>query len=182
MNCHQARLYLSEVVSKSLSGSETVQVCSHLVDCPDCRVALEKVQRLRGLLSLKRHEQPHAFFYNGFLAEFHRRVYAEVARPKTFWQGVSSLFNMEWSSGSVLRGISFAAAILVLLLSVYVGAVSINSSSARREFAACHSKPKAVAKVEVPSEIMIASSPNTVYVLDRVAQNSPTYANNVLTF
>lgn len=186
MNCQQARFYFSELASHSLSDTEEAVIRGHLASCAECRVGLGRVQKLRGLLALKRHEQPSAFFHNTFLEEFHRRMYAEVAhaRTPTLWQRIASFFD--WNlPASLLKGgaLATAAALLIMLgVSMHIDSISSNLSASREYVTHSSRSSTHLSKPKALGDFTIATHPHTVYALERVAQVSSAYANNVLTF
>jgi hypothetical protein len=203
MNCKQAQRLFDGQAGDRLPESLAADLHKHLADCTDCRVQQQRAARLLRLLALKRYEQPAPGYFEGFAAEFHRRLAAEQRPPATspienFLRGWDEILN-EWLQ---LSRFGFAGAFgLVLALGLLWNGfhrpeppvVSAPGQSAPAHLAEAvtpepQSTPRAVVAelasqpVEAPAGgvVLVSASPRAEpaaprYVLDRVTITPASY-------
>lgn len=95
MNCRKAQAQFDDLSRGRLPEPLAAALRQHLDDCTDCRVAHQRAARLQRLIALKRHEHPGAEYFDGFLAEFHRRLDAELQPRPSVWQRLAGAWSIE---------------------------------------------------------------------------------------
>lgn len=168
VNCHSARLHLEDFAEGSPAKGRLEAVKAHLAACPDCATALERTRRLQSLLSLKRHERPDEFVERNFLPEFHRRLYANIVRRRTFLSRVRSFLEFDGGMPATVRALTLASALVLGLLSLSTIHTSMTTGAGAQPVVAHQRVPHAPAANEVAFSPRGAKSP-VVYVLDRVS-------------
>ena len=97
MKCQQAQRQLSEWVDKALSPAQMQAIEQHVADCHDCSEEMRRLQSLKQLLALKRHERPDSIYAKGMLDEFHRRLVAQrSARRAARWAIFDTVGLQHW--------------------------------------------------------------------------------------
>lgn len=165
VNCRSARPHLEDLAEGAPAKGRLEAVRAHVAGCPDCARSLERTRRLQGLLALKRHERPDEQFERNFLPEFHRRLYANIVRRRSFLSRVRSFLEFDGGMPALVRGLSLAAALGLSLLSLY----TVHTSLSTRAPAA-----PMVARQQLPAANEVAfrshgANSAAVYVLDRVS-------------
>jgi anti-sigma factor RsiW len=163
VNCRSARLHLEDPAKGCLDA-----VKAHLAACPDCASTLERTRRLQSLLSLKRHERPDEFVERNFLPEFHRRLYANIVRRRTFLSRVRAFLEFDGGIPATVRALTLASALALSLLSLYTVHTSMITGAGTQSVVAQHRALQAPVENEVAFSPRGAKNP-TVYVLDRVS-------------
>ena len=128
-------------------------------------------QKLRRLLTLKRHERAPQGYFENFLDEFHRRQRVEPIRRLGWWEQLIEIFRCEPLLAA--RYALATAAIVLLCVNVYIVA---NRSSGPGDVPAMASAKEPFAPVPPPSNfavneprpMLVASNVGPHYVLDRV--------------
>ena len=94
IDCKKAKRLYDDLAEGRVAEPLAAQLQQHLDDCTDCRVLRQRSARLQQLLAIKRHEQPDAAYFDGFLNEFHRRLADEAARP-TWRERLAAAISIE---------------------------------------------------------------------------------------
>lgn len=79
MNCGRVSNQLSAYLDRELTGTEMLQIRSHLGDCDRCRDEYEALGRIKMMLGRLRSTEPSA----GFVAATMRRFESAAPRPRT---------------------------------------------------------------------------------------------------
>jgi len=195
MKCEKARPFLPALAADRLDDLAAGEIHQHLAGCAVCRSSLEKSRRLRMLLSLKRHEQPDAFFFQTYLANFHRRLYSEMIQKRSVWSRIREAVSVKSRPfGWLLRASTAMAGIGLVLLGLYAVQLSVKNHTSQpvahhlSKEQPAHVTAAQVAIVEVeshPNQLVLADSPtdkSAVYVLDRVTYKPSTYGAALLVF
>lgn len=97
MKCQNAQRQLSEFMDNALTPAEMKSVGQHLATCAACAEERRRLELLRGLLALKRHERPDPIYLNGMRDEFHRRLHAQrSARRAARWVFFDTVGIQHW--------------------------------------------------------------------------------------
>lgn len=128
-------------------------------------------QKLRRLLSLKRHERPPQGYFESFLDEFHRRQRTEPIRRLGWWEQLVEFFRNE--PLLTARYALATAAVVLLCVNVYVvnhrTALPTDGktvASANEPFAPM--PPPGNFAMNESRPMLVASNAGPHYVLDRV--------------
>lgn len=168
VNCRSALPHLEALADGTPAKGRLAAVKAHLATCPDCAGTLERTRRLQGLLALKRHERPDEFVERNFLPEFHRRLYADIVRRRSFLSRVRSFLEFEGGMPALVRGLSLACALVLSLLSLYTVHTSLTSRAPDGPVIAQRQSRTPPVANEVAFQARGANS-SAVYVLDRVS-------------
>lgn len=189
MKCEKIHPYLSEMAAGELQGGLGLEIHEHVEGCADCRGRLESTRRLRSLLSLKRAEKPDEFFLRTFVAEFHRRLLADMVRKPDFFRQMWDALATWWESARILPRPAYglaAIAALVIFLGLYAIRSPLESVPPRSLQQPKHLAEETV--VEVPSRfnhLIMANNQaggNRVYVMDRVDYEPAAHAPVIVQF
>jgi len=117
MNCRKAQSQFDDLSVGRLPEPLAAALRQHLDDCTDCRVAHQRASRLQRLLALKQHERPATEYFDGFLAEFHRRLDVEMQPRPSVWERLAGAWRVEpvrgWRFGFAgALGMTVAAVVL----------------------------------------------------------------------
>ncbi|GEM_PF-3174225 len=97
MKCQNAQKQLSEWLDNALKPAEMKSVGQHLASCAACAEERRRLEALRSLLALKRHEGPDPIYLKGMRAEFHRRLNAQrSARRAARWVFFDTVGIQHW--------------------------------------------------------------------------------------
>lgn len=107
MNCTRARKLMLEFEDRA----RPAELDAHLEACEPCRQALASSEALRGLISLKKYEQPDAFSAARSAARIRSRIEELNARPVSGWRAA-----WEVLSGGQITALRYAAVAAVVLL------------------------------------------------------------------
>jgi hypothetical protein len=127
MDCDKVQRLAPDLAEGRLTGSVAHQLQRHLADCTDCRVAQQRAARLQQLLAVKRHEQPGAHYFHGFLGEFHRRLAAETAPQPGWWERVLQALHVQ-NTPTLRHGYAHAFGVLLAFGMIMRGFLTLDLS------------------------------------------------------
>jgi len=167
MDCQTAQRMYDDLVDGRLAEPLAAQLRRHLEECSDCRVQRQRAMRLQQLLAIKRYEQPPPGYFEQFVAEFHRRLDAEMMRPR-WWQRLAESIRVEvqpvWRYG--LAGACGAALALGLLWQVYHPAPAMSRAAPARPMVSA--PVSAMPPAAIPPMAWHPDASRPQYVLDRI--------------
>jgi anti-sigma factor RsiW len=97
MKCENVQRQLSAYSDNALSPAEARALERHLANCAACDAQRARLQALKALLALKRHERPDTIYLDGMREEFHRRLVAQrSARRAARWVFFDTVGLQHW--------------------------------------------------------------------------------------
>lgn len=133
MDCKKTQRLINELGDGRIKKSEARAIQQHLGECSDCRVTQQRSLRLQQLLSVKRHENPGADYFDNFLGEFQQRLAKETAPRPSLWERFCGHLHIQ-PVFSMRYGFAHALGVVLAIAGVWrglsAGDFSANSNQA----------------------------------------------------
>jgi predicted anti-sigma-YlaC factor YlaD len=183
MQCSKVQRLFDDLSENRLPEALSQELCRHLDECTDCRVAQQRAARLQQLLTLKRYERPSPEYFDHFLGEFHQRLQEKTRTQAGWWEQLVASFTIERSRAwryAFAGGVGVSLVVSVLMSRGFIPMARLVASGAPQAandismptFAAASPSTQAKAVASTLSRSVEPSSAGSVVIIPAAAHNA----------